>query len=389
MKMGLDMESRTDSFATDITPGLYIHIPFCKSKCHYCNFYSITSLTRIDQFLNALSREMEMYRETFTRFDTIYIGGGTPSLLDVEHFDSILSQIRNAFIVSPNPEITIEINPADTAREYLESLRQLGVNRLNIGVQSFDDRALAFLTRRHSVHQALGTIETAREAGFENIGIDLIYGVPGQDMTSWLNTVSQALSFEVAHLSCYQLTIEAGTPLGLRHEWGAFVAPDEYLQHAFFMKTSEVLENAGYVHYEISNFAKDISLASKHNQKYWNHTPYLGLGPAAHSFTGYTRWWNHSSLDEYVRDIETGKLPLDATEMLDREQLYLEALFLGLRTKRGIHLHNFSGRYGHDLISEKGDTLARLAKMGFIEIKNGCLQPTRFGLAVADSLALI
>ena len=389
MKMELDMESRMDSSTTDITPGLYIHIPFCKSKCPYCNFYSITSLTRIDEFLNALFREMEMYRETFTRFDTIYIGGGTPSLLAVEHFDSILSQIRNAFIISPNPEITIEINPADTAQEYLESLRQLGGNRLNIGVQSFDDTVLAFLKRRHSVHQALDTIETARKAGFENIGIDLIYGVPGQDMDSWLDTVSQALSFEAAHISCYQLTIEAGTPLGLRHGRGEFVSPDEDLQHAFFIKTSETLENAGYVHYEVSNFAKDMSLASKHNQKYWNHTPYLGLGPAAHSFTGHKRWWNHSSLDEYIRDIETEKPPLNASEMLDSEQLYLEALFLGLRTKMGIQLHNFSEKYGYDLISEKGDALARLAKAGFVEIKNGYLQPTRNGLAVADTLALI
>jgi oxygen-independent coproporphyrinogen-3 oxidase len=384
-----EMESRMDSSATDITSGLYIHIPFCKSKCPYCNFYSITSLTRIGEFLNALSREMEMYQETFTRFDTIYIGGGTPSLLAVEHFDSILSQIQNAFIVSPNPEITIEINPADTTREYLESLRRIGINRLNIGVQSFDDTVLAFLKRRHSVHQALDTIETARKAGFENIGIDLIYGVPGQDMTSWRDTVSQALSYELAHLSCYQLTIEAGTPLGLRHERGEIVLPNEELQYAFFIKTSETLENAGYVHYEVSNFAKDMSLASKHNQKYWNHTPYLGLGPAAHSFTGHTRWWNRRSLDEYIRDIETGKPPLNASEMLDKEQLYLEAIFLGFRTKRGIHLRNFSDKYGYDLMSEKSDTLARLTKEGFIEIKNGYVQPTRTGLAVADTLALI
>jgi oxygen-independent coproporphyrinogen-3 oxidase len=383
------MESRMDSSATDITPGLYIHIPFCKSKCPYCNFYSTTSLSRIGEFLNALSMEMAMYRETFNRFDTIYIGGGTPSLLAVEHFDSILSQVRNTFIISPNPEITIEINPADTEREYLESLRQIGINRLNIGVQSFDDAVLAFLKRRHSVHQALDTIETARKAGFENIGIDLIYGVPGQDMTSWRDTLSQTLSYEFAHLSCYQLTIEAGTPLGLRHERGEIVLPYEELQHAFFITTSETLENAGYVHYEVSNFAKDMSLASKHNQKYWDHTPYLGLGPAAHSFTGHTRWWNHSSLDDYIGDIETGKLPLNASEKLDREQLYLEALFLGFRTKRGIHLHNFSDKYGYDLMSEKGDALARLDKAGFIKIKNGNLQPTRTGLAVADILALI
>ena len=383
------MESSIDISITDTTPGLYIHIPFCKSKCPYCNFYSVTSFTMIDEFLNALFREMEMYQEAFTRFDTVYIGGGTPSLLAIEHFDSILSNIRNTFILSPNSEITVEINPADSPQEYLESIRRLGCNRLNIGVQSFDDKVLTFLKRRHSVREALDTIEAAGNAGFENIGIDLIYGIPGQDMTSWLDTVSQALSLNLAHLSCYQLTIDAGTPLGLRHHRGEIALPDEELQHAFFIKTSEILENAGYVHYEVSNFARDISLASKHNQKYWSHTSYLGLGPAAHSFLGHKRWWNHSSLDEYIRDIGAGKLPLDSSEILTREQLHLEAFFLGLRTKRGIHLHNYSSKYGYDLISEKADALARLVKAGFIEINEGYLQPTRTGLAVADSLVSI
>jgi oxygen-independent coproporphyrinogen-3 oxidase len=383
------MESSIDISITDTTPGLYIHIPFCKSKCPYCNFYSVTSFTMVDEFLNALFREMEMYREAFTRFDTVYIGGGTPSLLAIEHFDSILSNIRNTYILSSNPEITVEINPADSPQEYLESLRHLGFNRLNIGVQSFDDKILTFLKRRHSGREALDTIEAAGNAGFENIGIDLIYGIPGQNMTSWLDTVSQALFLNLAHLSCYQLTIEAGTPFGLRHHRGDIILHDEELQHAFFIRTSQILENAGYIHYEVSNFARDISLASKHNQKYWNHTSYLGLGPAAHSFMGHKRWWNHSSVDEYIRDIEAGKLPLDSSEILTREQLHLEAFFLGLRTKKGIHLHDYSCRYGYDLISEKANTLARLVRAGFIEINEGYLQPTRTGLAVADSLVFI
>jgi oxygen-independent coproporphyrinogen III oxidase len=383
------MESSMDISTIDTTPGLYIHIPFCKSKCPYCNFYSITSFTMIDEFLNALFREMEMYREAFTRFDTVYIGGGTPSLLAIEHFNSILANIRNTFILSPNTEITVEINPADSPQEYLESLRNLGCNRLNIGVQSFDGKVLTFLKRRHSVREAMDTIEAAGNAGFENIGIDLIYGIPGQDMTSWLDTVSQALSLNLAHLSCYQLTIESGTPLGLRHHRGEIVLPDEEQQHAFFIKTSEIIENAGYVHYEVSNFARDISLASKHNQKYWNHISYLGLGPAAHSFMEHKRWWNHSSLDEYIRDIGADKLPCDSSEILTREQLHLEALFLGLRTKRGIYMHNHSCRHGYDLTSEKADALARLVKAGFIEINEGCLRPTRAGLAVADSLVSI
>jgi len=383
------MKSSIDISTTDTTPGLYIHIPFCKSKCPYCSFYSVTSFNMIDEFLHALFREMEMYRDAFTLFDTVYIGGGTPSLLAIQNFKSILSNIRNTFIISPNAEITVEINPADSPQAYLESLRHLGCNRLNIGVQSFDDKVLTFLKRRHSAREALDTIEAAGNAGFENIGIDLIYGIPGQDMTSWLDTVSQALSFNLAHLSCYQLTIEAATPLGRRHQRGEFVLPDEELQRAFFIETSQILEDVGYVHYEVSNYAKDISLASKHNQKYWNHTPYLGLGPAAHSFMGHKRWWNRSSLDEYIRDIEAGKLPLLSSEILTKEQLHLEAFFLGLRTKKGIHLRTFSDKYGCDLMSEKGDTLARLDKAGFIEMNDGYLQPTRTGLAVADSLVSI
>ena len=371
------------------TAGLYIHIPFCRSKCNYCDFYSITSLHQIPDFLKALEREMEIYRQVLGRFDTLYIGGGTPSVLTTRDFAGILSQIDKTFCLSSDTEITVEVNPADVDRKYLESLRQLGVNRLHIGVQSFDEKVLSFLERRHTKSQAVRAIESAQKAGFDNMGLDLIYGVPGQDRQSWIDNLSLAVSFDVAHLSCYQLTVEPRTPLGIRRQRGEFSLPGEEIQHDLFMATSETLEDAGYVHYEVSNFAKGLSAASRHNQKYWNHTPYLGLGPAAHSFRNNRRWWNHRSVNQYIRDLGRGKAPVEGAETLTGKQLQMEALCLGLRTKKGIHLTDFSARYQCDLLSENGGILATLGEAELVEIKDGYLCPTRCGLAVADSLSQI
>jgi len=371
------------------TAGLYIHIPFCRRKCNYCAFYSETSLHQIPHFLKAIFGEMELYRQVFSRFDTLYIGGGTPSVLTITDFEGILSQINKTFSLSPDAEITVEVNPADVDPEYLKSLRQLGVNRLNIGVQSFDEKVLSFLERRHTPSQAILAIEFAQRVGFNNIGLDLIYGIPGQDRQSYLDNLSLTVSFDVAHLSCYQLTLETHTPLGKRHQRGEFTLPDEETEYNLFIETSETLEDAGYIHYEVSNFAKDISVASKHNQKYWNHTPYLGLGPAAHSFMNNRRWWNHRSVDQYVRDIEMGNPPVEGAEILTNEQLQLEALYLGLRTKKGVHLRHFSTQYQCELLSENSPILATLGEAGLVEIRDGYLCPTRCGLAVADSLCLL
>ncbi|MCJ7784122.1 MAG: coproporphyrinogen III oxidase family protein, partial [Desulfobacterales bacterium] len=231
-------------------PGLYIHIPFCLTKCLYCDFYSSTSLSALPLFLDALFKEMAMYRNRFSSFDTVYIGGGTPSLFSPEQLESVLVRVEENFDLISNTEITIETNPADLSRSYLESIRQIGINRINIGVQSFDQEVLAFLGRRHSVKQAISTVEASRKAGFHNIGLDLIYGVSGQSIDSWLDTLKQAVAFSPEHLSCYQLTLEAGTPLGKRCQAGEFSIPGEELQYKFFIKTSQFLEDAGYVHYE-------------------------------------------------------------------------------------------------------------------------------------------
>jgi len=378
-----------NSMNSEKIPGLYIHIPFCLSKCHYCDFYSLTSVSAVPDFLDAFFKEMEVYRNRFDPFDTVYIGGGTPSLLSPEQLERILIGVRKNFNLISNPEITIETNPADLSRSFLESMRENGINRVNIGVQSFDEKVLNFLGRRHSVKQAISAIEASRKAGFHNIGLDLIYGVPAQDVESWLNTLKQAVVFSPEHVSCYQLTLEAKTPLGIRYRAGEFPLPGEELQYEFFMKTSELLEDAGYIHYEVSNFARGKEHTSRHNQKYWDHSPFLGLGPAAHSFQGNQRWWNHRSLDQYLAAINAGNLPIEATETLTMEQLRLEALYLGLRTKKGISLRDFKNQYHYDLSTQKKKILAKLKEEGFISIEDGYLSPTQTGLAVADSLSLI
>lgn len=371
------------------TPGLYIHIPFCLSKCPYCDFHSSTSISAIPDFLNALLQEMEIYSNRFDSFDTVYLGGGTPSLLNAQQLERILMGVRKNFSLVSNPEITIETNPADLHGSFLDSLREIAINRINIGVQSFDQKTLLFLGRRHSVKQAVSAIEAARKAGFHNMGLDLIYGIPGQDMESWLNTLRQALAFSPEHLSCYQLTLEPETPLGRRCQAGEFSSPAEEVQYEFFIKTSEFLEGAGYIHYEVSNFAKRAERASRHNQKYWDHSPYLGLGPSAHSFHSKERWWNHRSLDQYLNMINRGNLPIEGREILTLEQLQMEALYLGFRTKRGVNLKDFKHHYACDLLTEKKAALKTLEAEGFVSLRDGFLFPTRAGFAVADSLAFL
>ena len=255
--------------------------------------------------------------------------------------------------------------------------------------QHFDEVVLNLLGRRHNRRQALSALKTAEKAGFDNTGMDLIYGAPGQEILSWTDTLRLALSFNPAHLSCYQLTVEPGTPLSIGQAKGEISLPDEETLADLFFQTADITEKAGYIHYEVSNFARNVELQSRHNQKYWDHASYLGLGPAAHSFDGLRRWWNHPSLPAYIKDLEKRTPPVAASETLTDEQLRLEAVFLGLRTKSGICFQDYKLRYGYDLLSEKAEIISLLAERGLIEIKTGFLRPTLAGMAVADSLAFI
>lgn len=369
--------------------GLYIHIPFCLSKCAYCSFYSIKSINLIEDYLAALRKEIEFYGKYFHFFDTIYIGGGTPSLLTSEQLACIFSALHKTFKIDTNAEITLEANPGDISPQYLKTLRSIGFNRLNIGIQSFHDKLLKFLGRRHSAKVANAAIDAARQAGFDNLGIDLIYGVHGGGLKSWENTLLKAVSFAPEHISCYQLSLDTRTPLYKQYKKESFQRLTEDQELKFFLTTSARLEDAGYIHYEVSNFARTKHLQSIHNRKYWRHAPYLGLGPGAHSFLDRKRWWNKSSVRSYLREIAAGTMPLENSEELSLEQLQLEALFLGLRTKAGIDLKLYQRIYGMDLLAEKKPVIEKLMENKLVQLERGFLIPTRTGLAVADSLALI
>jgi oxygen-independent coproporphyrinogen-3 oxidase len=369
--------------------GLYIHIPFCKSKCGYCSFYSIKSLNLLPDFIDALNKEMKFYSKLFKSFDTVYLGGGTPSLLTPQQIETILKTVGKFYKIDPHAEITIEVNPGDVSLEYFRALRSLCINRLNIGIQSFDDQLLKFLGRRHSASNALESMENAREAGFSNIGLDLIYGVHYQDLKSWDKTLQKAITLKPEHISCYQLSLAPKTPLYQVYQKQDMKLPSNEQQAKYFFTTSEILENAGYLHYEVSNFAREGCLKSRHNMKYWQHVPYLGLGPAAHSFLDNKRWWNKAAVKTYLQEISAGNMPVENTETLSAEQLQLEALFLGLRTKAGIDLKLYKIRYGVDLLEDKKSMIDLLIKNKLVELKDSFLRPTRAGMAVADSLALI
>lgn len=369
--------------------GLYIHIPFCLSKCGYCSFYSIKSVNLIPEYITALKKEIKQYRNVFSSFDTIYIGGGTPSLLTSEQIAKIFNTINKHFRLDRNAEITLEMNPGDISVEYLKTLRGLGVNRLSIGVQSFDDKSLKFLGRRHSAREAIASIEAARQAGFNNLGIDLMYGIHGSGLKSWMNTLQKAVSFVPEHISCYQLSLDEKTPLYKKYLSEGWHLPDENTEVKLFLTTAKELKKTGYLHYEVSNFARKSMFKSRHNQKYWRHVPYLGLGPSANSFLDNKRWWNKSSVRNYMEKIGSGEMPLGGSETLSQEQLQLETLFLGLRTREGINLKVYKERFGMDLLVVKKAIIDALIINKIVKIEDGFLCPTKAGMAIADRLALI
>ena len=318
------------------SPGLYIHVPFCRGKCPYCAFYSVPSLSLVDRWLDAFKKEVLLYRGRFGRFDSIYVGGGTPSVLPAGHLESLMAHLFAHFDFEKDLEITIEANPSDLSRDMISAIGGAGFNRVNLGVQSLDDSALAFLGRGHTAKTAVAAFERLRASGFGNIGIDLIYGFRKQPLEAWLETLKKAVSLEAEHISCYQLTIEGKTVFSKREEKGELLPLTDEEERIFFIRTAEVLEAAGYLHYEVSNFARAAHFRSRHNRKYWDHTPYLGLGPSAHSFSGQKRWWNVRSIRKYCTTLEAGRFPVEGSENLTPEQIRLETLALGLRTSEGV-----------------------------------------------------
>ncbi len=369
--------------------GLYIHVPFCKSKCPYCHFYSTTETGRASRFIDALDREMREYRHRFTAFDTIYIGGGTPSLLTIADLDRILTAARRHFTIAGNAETTVEVNPADADGAWFSDLHGLGINRIHLGGQSFSAPALQFLGRRHTPQNIYEAATLIRGGRFDNYGLDLIWGLPGQNLDDWRRDLAAALSLEPAHLSVYQLSVEPGTPLWRRLRRSEFSLPGEEPSLEFFLATDDLLDRAGFLHYEVSNYARRPEFASRHNAKYWRHAPYLGLGPSAHSFQDGRRWWNYRNINAYLAALAEDRLPVAGSETLGQKELRLETLFLGLRTADGIDMSSFRRRFGEDLRETRKDILSGLISEALLIIEDDRLKPTVRGMATADRLAVL
>jgi oxygen-independent coproporphyrinogen-3 oxidase len=363
--------------------GLYVHVPFCHTKCPYCDFYSIPSLSAVRDWAEALCKEIAAYKDRCSVFDSLYLGGGTPSVLEERELVLILDALLSQFTFSADAEVTFEANPDDITAKKLDLLKSLGITRFSLGVQSLDERELGTLGRRHTANQARSAIQTIRACGFSNLSVDLMYGLPGQSPSQWMKRLKCALEYEPEHLSCYQLTYHEGTPFGRMLAEGRISRPTEEEQRRFFVMTAETLESKGYIHYEISNFARGEKCVSRHNRKYWRRVPYIGLGPGAHSFRGEIRWWNESSITNYCEALKAGRLPIEESETLTEEQQRLESLCLGLRTREGVDLSLLRTYPGYDKV------LSRLEEDRLVAVCRDRVIPTREGFVVADSLPMM
>ncbi len=318
--------------------GIYIHIPFCKKLCFYCDFYHVITPENNTRFIETLLKEATL-RSDYTGDDTIstiYLGGGTPSVFSINDLNRILEHPRKLFRIEENCEITIELNPDDVTPVYLAGIRELGVNRISLGVQSWRDKDLKMLNRRHDSAQAVTALRDTFNAGFDNVTIDLIYGIPGMTSTEWKSNLDLTFSFDIKHLSAYHLTIEKGTVFGKMKEKGLLTEIEEEESTALFNILIEKADTAGLIHYEISNFGKP-GYFSLHNSNYWKQVNYLGLGPSAHSFNGYSRQWNVSDLKGYIKAVNSG-LPFYESEELDARTRFNEYVMTSLRTMWGIDL---------------------------------------------------
>jgi oxygen-independent coproporphyrinogen-3 oxidase len=375
-------------------PGLYLHIPYCDHKCLYCDFYSIESLGTMDDFITALHAEIRAYGATHGRgagprrgdpFDSIFFGGGTPSLLEPRVVGELITALRGQFEVSGDAEVTLETNPGTVDRAKLEGMLEAGVNRLSVGIQSFDAGELKTLTRIHDAETARRCVRDAFDAGFDNVNVDLIFALPGQTMERWDATLSEALALGPTHVSAYCLIYEEGTPL-IRMVRSKQITPlpgeDEAV---LYEHTMERLASAGFEQYEVSNFARP-GRRCRHNLTYWEHREYIGFGPSAHSFRAPRRWWNASNIRTYLDKISSGGLPVAGEETLGPRELFEEKVMLGLRTGR-LDLDALKASTGTDLLSISRRLIAEARARGLAELDGGTLVLTREGLIVCDELS--
>ena len=361
-----------------MSPGIYLHIPFCKSRCSYCDF--ATDVYRdgaaLERYVDALDSEIRNSKFEIEHLaDTIYFGGGTPSLLTPKQLERILNAVRNTFTIARDAEITMEMNPATVTDESLAAYRSLGVNRASFGVQTFDDRALKLLARGHDADDARTTFKMLRKAGFDNISFDLIAGLPGQTLAGWKRNLDEAVTLGPEHISLYLLEIHQGTPLAEQVRSGRQPIPDEELAAEMYELMLDRLAAAGYEQYEISNFSRP-GFASRHNTKYWTLDPVFGFGVSAHSFDGHERYANERDTAKYVELIEKTASAEVMSEEINQES---EFVFLGLRLENGVNLAEYARRFGVDLMKKYQTELADLNASGLVELDSGCLRLTRKG----------
>jgi oxygen-independent coproporphyrinogen-3 oxidase len=368
--------------------GLYLHVPFCARVCPYCDFaVQRDDPARRRRFTDALIAEIRFESHPPLPFDTIYFGGGTPSLLEPAEIERLLDAVRTSFYLAEDTRIFLEANPEDVTAERVRDWRRLGVATLSLGIQALDDEALAFLGRGHDVARARHAVELALGGGFATVSVDMMYGLPGQSADDWRSELDRALALGVDHLSCYQLTIEPRTRFGVLARSGELVELDRDLQGDLFLLAHRHLAAGGMPGYEASQFARTPEHRSRHNTKYWSHTPYLGLGPSAHSFHERRRWWNLRRTAAWEAEVAAGRLPIEDSELLDANALALEALMTGLRTYGGVDLERVRADFGVELLPRNRELVERLVERGLVSCDGARVSPTLDGLAVADGLA--
>lgn len=367
--------------------GLYIHIPFCKKACHYCDFHFTQSLSQIDEMVDAIGKELIMQSDFLGRdtIYTIYFGGGTPSLLEGPHLKKLMGIIQSEYVLSSNPEITMEANPDDLDEEKLSTFFDLGVNRLSIGVQSFNDEHLKWMNRQHTSKEAIDTFHLARKVGFENISLDLIYALPGENHENWQNDLKMMIGLRPEHISSYCLTIEPQTAFGNWLKKGKIKAIDEDFAAEQFEILLDTMRKYGYDQYEISNFAQP-GYESQHNSAYWKDEKYLGIGPSAHSYSGKFRKANVANNAKYLKGIDEGKVPIEVITLSPEDQVN-EYILTSLRTKWGCDLNQLKAKYGVDLLSMQEHYLNKLTTQDLIFEDEGFLILTDKGKLFADKIA--
>jgi len=366
--------------------GIYIHIPYCKKLCSYCDFYHILTQSDNKEFIDALNHEAKLQRDYLgsQTVSTIYLGGGTPSVLKPAEIKSILDNLTMNFRIDDNPEVTIEVNPDDINDEFLEELKKTIVNRISVGIQSWRDQDLKFMNRRHTASAAAVALDKIRDAGYENVTIDLIYGIPGMKNSDWASNLDISFSYEIKHMSAYHLTIEAGTILGKMKAKGTLAEIDEDESTSQFQILIEKATAAGFIHYEISNFGLPGFL-SIHNSNYWKQVSYLGLGPSAHSFNGYSRQWNIRDIRKYIKAVNSGSLFFEKEE-LDRKTRFNEYIMTSLRTMWGINLdyvEKVFDKEGYDYIKNLS---GKFIDYGLMKQEKETLALTNQGMMISDNI---